>query len=86
MLCKDCPMHEINGNENAYPSEETCWYGEKYFEEHSEYFTKYEEWGCRKHKKTIERDFCPPELRDLINHDRKYEKLISEVLGEKVYV
>ena len=86
MLCKDCPMQQINGNESVYPSEETCWYGDKYFEEHTEYFTKYKAWGCRKHKKTIMRDFCPFELKDLIEHDRQQEKLISEVLGVKVHV
>ena len=84
MLCRDCPMQQIN--ESVYPSEETCWYGEKYTDEHCLYFKKYDEWGCRKHKKTIERDFCPPELRDWIKYDMEYEKLMSEVLGEKVHV
>jgi hypothetical protein len=86
MICKDCPMNHVVENESTYPAEESCWYGDKYFEEHSEYFTKYDEWGCRKHKKTIERDFCPPELRDWIKHDMEYEKLMIEVLGVKVHV
>lgn len=78
MLCKDCPMQVINGNESVYPSEETCWYGEKYTDEHCVYFEKYDEWGCRKHKKTIERDFCPPELRDWLESDKRKEEYLGK--------
>ena len=76
MLCKDCPMHEVNKSNYLLP--ETCWYGDKYFEEHTMYFIKYKEWGCRKHKKTIERDFCPPELRDWIESEKRREEYLAE--------
>ncbi len=55
MTCDKCPALIIKSNENVYPPEFHCWYGDIYSDEHSECFANGNE-GCRKHLKTIERD------------------------------
>lgn len=67
MTCDKCPALIIESNENVYPSEFHCWYGDKYRDEHLEYFANLNE-GCRKHLTTIERDMFG------VKNDKKINK------------
>ena len=52
MRCESCPAKWVVSNESTYPPEEGCSYGE----EQIMYFSTYDDYGCLKRLKTIERD------------------------------
>jgi len=56
MRCKDCPAQIVEGGNESDPTVyKSCWYGEKYEDEHGRDFTD-GTCGCLKRRKTIERD------------------------------